>query len=935
MNKLFNKWSQLTKQIKQLTSGYEENIFLVAGLLLAIGVPLFFLWNPIEFKKDDAQARSVLQAVEIPIDDGGDDNGGGGSGGGSGGSGGGGGGGGWTRPNGQPYIGDDSARTNVGEPVDIPVLDNDWPHNGVPIDEDTLRITDQPDNGTVTINPDNTITYTPNPGFAAGDIGTDTFKYAVDAENGASEDATVRITVVEPGRPETNPDDATTFEDTPITIDVLANDEPTDGVPLDLESVEILQQPQNGTAVLNPDNTITYTPNPGYFGNDELEYNLCAENGTCDSEPVRITVIEIPFDQVGNQPPVANNDTATTQSATPVTIPALNNDFDSDGDLDAAATTITVGPNSGTASVGTNGDVIYTPDAGFVGTDTITYQISDNEGLTDTATITITVSSQPIQTQPPVANDDAGTTPFNSPITVDVLANDVDADNDINPNSLAILTQPTNGSAIVNSQNEVIYTPNTGYTGTDTFTYQIADSENSTDTATVTITVDQNPAPEAVDDTTITGENDVVTIPILDNDISEVSPLNTGSVTIVTQPTNGSVTVNDDGTVDYTPDNGYTGPDSFVYEVSNTLPNPQSDVATVTITVTENQAPLAQNDSATTRRNNSVAIPVLDNDIIPGRDIEIEDFDSITQNPTNGSVTFDSTTGEITYVPDVDFSGGDSFQYSITTDDGTSIATVLVNVQNPLGPDALDDTVAVAKDGSIQIEVLNNDTPGEGTLVPSTLTIETQPSNGVVSVDSTTGIITYEPDEGFVGQDSFTYEIGNSESEFDTATVLVNVTEADIPPIANDDTGETEPDTQVIIPVLDNDFDSADSLNDESITIVSLPENGKTTVNPDGSITYLPNPGYQGTDSFVYSVENRTGLSDIATVTVLVRQTGPIDISLARTGQVLGASEKVSGELARTGGAGEIAGNVLIAIGLLLASGFFFSLYFIKSVTLK
>jgi hypothetical protein len=932
MKKLLNRWSQIKNTIQKATKGYEENIFLVVGLLIAIGVPLFFLWNPIEFKEDDAQARSVLQAVEIPIDDGGgNDNGGGG-----GNPGGGGGGGGRPpRPNGQPNIRNDDVRTNVDVPITIDVLDNDRPRDGVPLNEGSIRIVRQPDNGTVEILPDNTIRYTPNPGFAAGDIGSDDFRYEVDSQNGQTDGADVRVTVIAIGRPETNPDDATTFEDTPVTIDVLANDGTNDDIPLDLSTVEILEQPENGTAVLNPDNTITYTPNPGFFGDDELEYNVCAVNGTCDSEPVRIEVIEVPFDQVGNQPPVANDDTAATGSGIPVTIPALANDFDSDGDLTAANTTVTVQPTNGTVTVGANGDLFYTPDSTFIGTDTLTYQIQDNDGLTDTAVVTITVTEQAPTSQPPVAVNDQATTPANSPVTVNVLVNDTDPDDDINPASLAVITQPTNGTAIVNDQDRVIYTPNTDYVGPDTFTYQISDSEGSTATATVSITVEENPVPEANDDTVAITQNDTTVIDILTNDTSPASPLDVTSVTIITQPANGFVTVNPDGTIEYTPNQDYTGPDSLVYQVSNSSPNPQSDVATVNITVSEDIIPIAVNDSGTTRKNNSVTVPILDNDTIPGGEVTPDMFTGIVTPPANGTVIFDDTTGEVTYTPNVDFTGGDSFTYEIEGPDGTSSATVLINVQNPLGPDALDDEVTINEDSTIDIDVLANDVPGDGALDAATLTIETQPSNGVTSVDTSTGIVTYTPNADFIGTDSFTYEIGNTEGEFDTATVLVTVVE-DAAPDALDDSIGTDVDTSVVIPVLDNDVDSLNSILPDSVSIVSQPQNGTVTVNADGTITYTPEAGYQGTDTFAYQIENEAGKFDVATVSVVVQQVAPIDVETqSRIGQVLGASEIVDGELARTGGLDEIASNFVIILGVILATGFFTSLYFIKANSLK
>lgn len=928
MKKLSNGLSQTKREVKKLVSGNEENIFLVAGLILAIGVPMFFLWNPINFSRDDAQARSVLQAVEIPIDNGDDDddnnNGGGNSGGGN--NGGGNSGGGNSTPTGQPRSRDDYATIRPGQTVTVDVLANDEPRDGIPIDPSTFTITDQPNDGTIEVLPDKSIRYTPNDGVGVNSEETDTIRYTVQSENGQQGGGRLRITIRPEGFPNLDDDRATTYEDTPININVLNNDSPRDNIPLDTGTLGINEQPSNGTVSITPDNRILYTPNPGFFGNDEFRYQISSENGLTDDERVRVTVIEVPFDAVDNQPPIANPDTATTGSGTAVTIPVLANDFDQDGDLNPANTTIETGPTNGTAIANPDGTITYTPTPGTVGPDTLTYQITDDDGATATATVTIDVTAVAPTNQPPVANDDFGTTPVDTPITVDVLANDVDADNNINPDTLAIPNQPTNGTAIVNPNNQVIFTPNPGFTGTETFTYQISDLLGETDTATVTITVAPNPTPTANDDVIAIRSNESITVSVLGNDVSPESPLNTGSVEIITPPTNGTATVNPDGTIDYTPNTDYVGPDSYVYEVSNSLPNPQTDAATVSITVSESQVPVAANDTVLTPRNISVTVPILENDLLPGGTITSSNFVGIVDGPTNGTATFDSATGLVTYVPNTDYTGPDSFTYEISGPDGNATALALIDVQSPVGPNAVDDLYTINTDSTAELEVLVNDTPGSGELANNTLTVEQQPSNGLISVDTSTGVITYQPDAGFTGQDTFTYEIGNTNGEFDVATVVVDVVN-DAPPAANDDETTTDVDQTISIPVLDNDFDSLDSIIPADTQIISEPTNGTAEVNPDGTVNYTPNPGYQGTDSFVYQIVNEAGITDVATATIRVAQTAPVDVTLSRAGQVLGASEIVDGELARTGGPEDLAANLVLAVGVMMSAGFFVSLY--------
>jgi hypothetical protein len=131
------------------------------------------------------------------------------------------------------------------------------------------------------------------------------------------------------------------------------------------------------------------------------------------------------------------------------------------------------------------GRVRYTPNAGFVGVDSFTYQASDGELLSNVATVTVTVNAPP--NSPPVAVDDSASTSMDSPVNISVLANDSDPDGD--PLTVTGLTQPSSGLAVVEADQTVTYTPNAGFTGTDSFTYRAFDGEDLSNLATVTITV--------------------------------------------------------------------------------------------------------------------------------------------------------------------------------------------------------------------------------------------------------------------------------------------------------------------------------------------------------------------------------------------------------------------------------------------------------------
>ena len=134
----------------------------------------------------------------------------------------------------------------------------------------------------------------------------------------------------------------------------------------------------------------------------------------------------------------------------------------------------------------------YTPDANFFGTDTFDYTIHDGKGGFDTATVTVTVERTP--NSPPNAVDDSATTQENTAVTINVVANDSDPNGD--PITVTNVTQPANGTATNNGDGTVTYTPNNGFTGTDTFQYTISDGRGGTDTANVTVMVQPRPSTE-------------------------------------------------------------------------------------------------------------------------------------------------------------------------------------------------------------------------------------------------------------------------------------------------------------------------------------------------------------------------------------------------------------------------------------------------------
>ncbi|HEX2122028.1 MAG TPA: Ig-like domain-containing protein, partial [Thermoanaerobaculia bacterium] len=268
----------------------------------------------------------------------------------------------------------------------------------------------------------------------------------------------------------------------------------------------------------------------------------------------------------------------------------------------------------------------------------------------------------------PEAGDDSASTATDTPVTIDVLANDSDADGD--PMTISAVGAPSNGSASA-SGGSITYTPAAGFAGTDTFTYTVSDSFGGSDSATVTVVVNGGPA--AADDSATTNEDQTATIAVLANDSDPNG--DTLTVTSVTAPAHGSASANGDGTVAYTPAANYNGSDSFSYTVSDGRGG--SATANVSVTVSAvNDAPTLAGDSATTRKNTAVTINVLGND--SDADGDTLRVTSVAPGMARSAVTVNAD-GTIRYKPRPGFTGADSFTYTVSDGNG-GVSTATVNV---------------------------------------------------------------------------------------------------------------------------------------------------------------------------------------------------------------------------------------------------------------
>jgi VCBS repeat-containing protein len=438
----------------------------------------------------------------------------------------------------------------------------------------------------------------------------------------------------------------------------------------------------------------------------------------------RLVFADAVIDLTQNNAPIAFDDSRSTDEDHSVSGNVLANDFDWEGNP-LTATPGNFNGVYGSLTLNANGTYTYTPYAstqalalGQNVTDSFTYTVSDGS-LSDTGTLTITVAGR---NDAPVANPDSASTGENSPVTVNVLANDTDVDNGAVLTVTAASAPAGQGSASVVA-NKVVFNPGTDFDHLDTgetasvvVSYTITDEHGATSSSTVTITVNgANDAPVANDDVASTGEDGSASGNVLANDTDvDGEPLTVANPGVYAGAY-GTLTINADGSYTYVPgaaaqglDDGETAQDVFTYAASD---GTASDSATLTVTLSgSNDAPSANDDSASTGEDNPVSGNVLGNDTdVDGEALTVANPG--TYNGTYGTLTLNAD-GSYTYTPNAlaqDLDAGDSAQdvFTYTASDGTVTDTATLTV-----------TVNGADDGPQTVWYIDNSAVGstnEGT----------------------------------------------------------------------------------------------------------------------------------------------------------------------------------------------------------------------------
>jgi hypothetical protein len=706
-----------------------------------------------------------------------------------------------------------------------------------------------------------------------------------------AEDTSEETPVVENTAPVAIDDAATVDENGSVLIEVLSNDSDADGDSLTLIFVG---EAVHGQASM-VENTVRYTPTADFAGNDSFAYTISDGQGGTDVATVAVVIAPAP-----NAAPVAVDDVATVDEDASVLIDVLANDSDADGD---SLTLTSAGPADYGQVTMVDAKVRYTPPADFAGTDAFAYTISDGQGNEVAAQVVVSVNSV---NDVPSAVEQTLTTAFETAIDGRFFGSDPEGD----ALSFRIVSNGALGTAeILDDGASFRYTPQSGVSGADSFSYVASDGTADSAAATVAITIAEEVIEEPVDEPQ--GPAGLIAYWNFDAQNGTVAEDKSGNgheaQLMGSTWTDGLY----DGAI------SLDGQDDCLEVPTVTL-----NAKALTIAAWINRRSDASNDGIANQNDGKTRLDgfwltaMKDKSEIQikvgNTDYRSAGFDLPLNTWTHVAVTFDDAADTLCFYRDgqlvTELNATDSLQLSSanfcigmegsrygrqnfdgsidefrlysralsaeevvqtmtpTTEDTSEETSNDTPVVENVAPVAVNDAASVDEDGSVLINVLSNDSDADADSL--TLTSVGSAAHGQTAIVDAQ--VRYTPTADFAGNDSFTYTVADGNGGEATATVSVTVT-AVVPennaPVAVNDAASVDEDGSVLIEVLSNDSDAdADSL---TLTSVGSAAHGQTAI-VDAQVRYTPTADFAGNDSFTYTVADGQGGTAVATVAVTV-----------------------------------------------------------------
>lgn len=692
--------------------------------------------------------------------------------------------------------------------------------------------------------------------------------------------------------PSAEPLELSTPEDNSLLVDLVAAARDPEGKPL---TAEIVTFPEHGSVSLDG-SVLHYVPDQDFAGSDAFTYVTRDPRGNVSP----VAVVDVTVEERNDVPIAEDDDDGSFSTEEEVTFTLdvralLDNDSDVDDELVASNVDIVEDPLQASAGTLTYDalaeSITFTPARDFVGTFSFGYRVSDGRLHSNMARVAIEVT--PVN-DAPTAREDRLLVDYPTPATIAVRANDTDVDDDGDDLTVVEFTDGDWGSTVLNPDGSLTYTPTLDtFATSDSFTYVIEDRGGLRSRATVEVTIlspgvpNSAPTVEPLQLLVSEGTQPGSIVGQLNVDDVDGDPL---TITIVDGNNDGLFAVTNEGLI------GLAGPldfetaerHEFVVEVFD---GRESARAAVVVNVDDvNESPMAVDDLDVAGFEDTVIIiDALGNDSDPeGDPISIVGV----SDPELGTASTDGSV--ITYVPDPDQSGRDTFEYTIS--DGKSAdVTGVVGVQvlqldDP--PYAKDDGLRVDEDtpGTVDITALIGDVDGD----ELTWIVDTRSAEGGTVVDRD-GVITYTPPRDFYGDDSFTYVVSDGTPTSDaTATINVSVNPLqDAPTIQAGSASvlEGSPLGTAIDTIQFNDVDD-DPLTFE---IVAGDPAGDFSVDANGTLILAGSVDRETQDVYELTVEVSDGI-DQATALFAVEVTDRDEAPVARGGEAI-ATEDLATEI--------------------------------------
>jgi outer membrane protein OmpA-like peptidoglycan-associated protein len=832
--------------------------------------------------------------------------------------------------NDNPIATNDVASTIEETPITIDVLQNDTAPNGLnkatlDLDMNTSGIQSslKTKEGNWT-SKDGQVNFTPIDNFN----GNASINYAVNDNKGkTSNTASISVNVSNTGDAAlANNDAATTFENKPLKINILSNDkfsnaggEPTIDIDPTKPGIQSTLSTPEGTWTVNS-GEITFTPMSNYIGKAQLSYTITDDNGKC-SNVANVSINVIP--QI--EKPIANNDDAFTTKNKPVKIDVLSNDCASIGNLENESIDLNQDKSGIQSTISTaqgiwlakDGNVTFSPINDFSGTGNINYTVNDSDGNTsNVATLRVEVSSG---NDTPLANNDVASTPKNTPITVDVLANDNSINGNLIPSSIDFDTNTSGIQSTLTTQQgkwsvidgNVHFVPAANFSGNAQLNYTVTDDLGKiSNIASLSVNVSsQSGIPVANNDVFNTPEDTPITMNVLENDLATTGKLNLDGVDLDTNTpgiqtktaTNQGTWTVKGGNVTFEPSQNFTGNANLNYTV-NDQSGICSNSASIRINVSSvNDAPIAINDVASTIQATPVTHGVTNNDSDADGTLDNASVDldlnsaGIQTEINNAKGKWRVEGGQVTFQPASDVLGTATITYTVKDNSGaiSNPANLTIEIKKPENAtiannvQANNDVATTLEDTPISFDVSSNDVATSGKLNLESVDLDPVKTGVQTSFKNTQGTWTvtnatvlFTPALNYNGNTAISYTISDKNGKIsNSATLSINVNSVNDAPIANDDAASTNESTAVTFTVTNNDNDIDGTIDTKSVDLDVSKVGLQTEITNsqgvwtvlEGLVSFNPAKGFSGAAIIRYTIkDNNAAISNQATISVSV-----------------------------------------------------------------